>query len=99
MGWKCPLCAKKFTHLEADLLIDPYRNTLACDVCSTEVVNIENEAETRGNKDRMQRLVLQTKVIVDLLKELEALVLPRYARRPSLSKVVSRANFVTTRHG
>lgn len=42
------------------------------------MTNNENEEEVKGNKDRMQRLNRQTKGIVDLLKRLERVELPRY---------------------
>jgi transcription initiation factor TFIIE subunit alpha len=53
------------------------RNLLACSICQTEVVNKENEEDIRGNKDRMQRLNRQTKGIVDLLKKMERVELPK----------------------
>ncbi|GAA5926754.1 hypothetical protein JCM1841_000632 [Sporobolomyces salmonicolor] len=77
-GYVCPLCKKSYTPLDAALLFDPFRNILACNVCQTEVVNNENEEEVKGNKDRMQRLNRQTKGIVDLLKKMESVQLPRF---------------------
>lgn len=76
-GFVCPLCKKSFTHLDAGMLMDPFKNVLACDVCGTEVINNENEEEVKGSRDRMQRLVEQTRTIVDLLKKMEEVVLPK----------------------
>lgn len=76
-GYVCPNCKKSFTPLDASDLFDPERNILACDVCSAEVDNNENEADVRGNKDRMQRLVEQTRVIRDSLKKMDDVVLPK----------------------
>lgn len=59
------------------MLMDPFKNVLACDVCGTEVINNENEDEVKGSRDRMQRYVEQTKTIVDLLKKMEEVVLPK----------------------
>ncbi|GJN89274.1 hypothetical protein Rhopal_002253-T1 [Rhodotorula paludigena] len=77
-GYVCPLCKASYTPLDAASLYDPMRNLLACGVCQTEVVNNENEEDVKGNKDRMQRLNRQTKGIVDLLKKLEKVQLPRF---------------------
>ncbi|GAA5916669.1 hypothetical protein JCM6882_002261 [Rhodosporidiobolus microsporus] len=77
-GYVCPLCKASYTPLDAAGLFDPMRNLLACSVCSTEVINNENEEDVRGNKDRMQRLNRQTKSIVDLLKGLEKVEVPRF---------------------
>ncbi|KAK4047740.1 hypothetical protein OIV83_005248 [Microbotryomycetes sp. JL201] len=78
-GFVCPQCKKHFTHLDAGILQDPYRNFgLFCDVCGAEVIDNENEAEVKGSKDRMQRLNEQTRVIVDLLKKTEDLQLPKF---------------------
>lgn len=72
------MCRKSFTPLDASNLIDPERNILACDVCGTEVLDNENEADVKGSKDRMRRLVEQTTVIKDLLKRMDDVVLPKY---------------------
>ncbi|GAA6025273.1 hypothetical protein JCM11491_000155 [Sporobolomyces phaffii] len=77
-GYICPLCKAHYTPLDAAQLYDPSRNLLACSICQTEVTNNENEEEVKGNKDRMQRLNRQTKTIVDLLKKLERVELPRF---------------------
>ncbi|GAA5971277.1 hypothetical protein JCM3765_000969 [Sporobolomyces pararoseus] len=77
-GYLCPLCKTKFTPLDAAQLYDPFRNLLACSICSTEVTNNEDEEQVKGNKDRMQRLNRQLKGIVDLLKKLENFELPRF---------------------
>ncbi|ORY92804.1 TFIIE alpha subunit-domain-containing protein [Leucosporidium creatinivorum] len=77
-GFVCPRCKKSFTHLDAGMLMDPFLNVLACDVCGTEVINNENEEEVKGSRDRMQRLVEQTRIIVDLLKKMEEVVLPKF---------------------
>ncbi|GAA6042282.1 hypothetical protein JCM8097_000613 [Rhodosporidiobolus ruineniae] len=77
-GYVCPLCKATYTHLDAAALFDPFRNVFACSVCQTEVINNENEAEVKGNKDRMQRLNRQTKSVVDLLKGLEKVEVPRF---------------------
>lgn len=76
-GYVCPQCRKSFTPLDAAQILDPYRGCFVCDVCNTELVNNENEEEVRGSKDRMQRLVEQTRVIRDLLKKMDDVVLPR----------------------
>lgn len=76
-GYTCPLCKASYTPLDASTLFDPMRNLLACSICQTEVVNKENEEDIRGNKDRMQRLNRQTKGIVDLLKKMERVELPK----------------------
>lgn len=77
-GYTCPLCKASYTPLDASTLFDPMRNLLACSICQTEVVNKENEEDIRGNKDRMQRLNRQTKGIVDLLKKMERVELPKF---------------------
>jgi len=77
-GYLCPLCKTNYTPLDAANLYDPSRNLLACSICSTEVTNNENEEQVKGNKDRMQKLNRQTKGIVDLLKRLEKVELPRF---------------------
>ncbi|POY71822.1 hypothetical protein BMF94_5183 [Rhodotorula taiwanensis] len=77
-GYTCPLCKAAYTPLDAASLFDPSRNLLACSICQTEVVNKENEEDIRGNKDRMQRLNRQTKGIVDLLKKMERVELPKF---------------------
>ncbi|GAA5860611.1 hypothetical protein JCM5353_004070 [Sporobolomyces roseus] len=77
-GYVCPLCKAHYTPLDAANLYDPTRNLLACSICQTEVTNNENEEQVKGNKDRMQRLNRQTKGIVDLLKKLERVELPRF---------------------
>ncbi|GAA5928807.1 uncharacterized protein JCM15063_003973 [Sporobolomyces koalae] len=77
-GYSCPLCKATYTPLDAASLYDPMRNLLACSICQTEVTNSENDEEVKGNKDRMQRLNRQTKGIVDLLKKLERVELPRF---------------------
>ncbi|KAK4056875.1 hypothetical protein OIO90_002125 [Microbotryomycetes sp. JL221] len=78
-GFVCPQCKKRFTHLDAGILQDPFRNFgLFCDVCGAEVIDNENEAEVKGSKDRMQRLNEQTRVIVDLLKKTDEFVLPKF---------------------
>ncbi|GAA6024968.1 hypothetical protein JCM8202_002167 [Rhodotorula sphaerocarpa] len=77
-GYNCPLCKASYTPLDAATLYDPMRNLLACSICQTEVVNKENEEDIRGNKDRMQRLNRQTKGIVDLLKKMERVELPKF---------------------
>ncbi|GAA5907746.1 uncharacterized protein JCM6883_001875 [Sporobolomyces salmoneus] len=77
-GYVCPLCKASYTPLDAAQLYDPSRNLLACSICSTEVTNNEDEEQVKGNKDRMQRLNRQTKGIVDLLKRLEKVELPRF---------------------
>jgi transcription initiation factor TFIIE subunit alpha len=84
-GYICPLCKASYTHLDAAALFDPYRNLLACSVCQTEVTNLENEEEVKGNKDRMQRLNRQTKGVVDLLKGLEKAEVPRCVASPPFS--------------
>lgn len=78
------MCRKSFTPLDASNLIDPERNILACDVCGTEVLDNENEADVRGSKDRMRRLVEQTTVIKDLLKRMDDVVLPKYVPQISI---------------
>ncbi|KAM0787703.1 hypothetical protein ACM66B_003763 [Microbotryomycetes sp. NB124-2] len=98
-GFVCPQCKKHFTHLDAGILQDPYRNFgLFCDVCGAEVIDNENEAEVKGSKDRMQRLNEQTRVIVDLLKKTEDLQLPKFdveawlqANGPQGSQTVSKS--------
>ncbi|GAA5861542.1 hypothetical protein JCM3774_002620 [Rhodotorula dairenensis] len=77
-GYTCPLCKASYTPLDASTLFDPMRNLLACSICQTEVINKENEEDIRGNKDRMQRLNRQTKGIVDLLKRMERVELPKF---------------------
>ncbi|GAA5824218.1 hypothetical protein JCM11251_001572 [Rhodosporidiobolus azoricus] len=77
-GYVCPLCKASYTPLDAAGLFDPMRNLLACSICGTEVINNENEEDVKGNKDRMQRLNRQTKSIVDLLKGLEKVEVPRF---------------------
>lgn len=81
-GYNCPLCKASYTPLDAATLYDPMRNLLACSICQTEVVNKENEEDIRGNKDRMQRLNRQTKGIVDLLKKMERVELPKSVPAP-----------------
>ncbi|GAA5909976.1 hypothetical protein JCM8208_006403 [Rhodotorula glutinis] len=77
-GYVCPLCKASYSHLDAAALFDPTTNLLRCSVCHTEVTNKENEDDVRGNKDRMQRLIVQTKGIVDLLKKMDKVTLPRF---------------------
>ncbi|GAA5840255.1 hypothetical protein JCM3766R1_001439 [Sporobolomyces carnicolor] len=77
-GYLCPLCKASYAPLDAAALYDPTRNLLACSICQTEVTNNENDEQVKGNKDRMQRLNRQTKSIVDLLKKLERVELPRF---------------------
>ncbi|GAA5846108.1 hypothetical protein JCM9279_004789 [Rhodotorula babjevae] len=77
-GYVCPLCKASYSHLDAASLFDPTTNLLRCSVCHTEVTNKENEDDVRGNKDRMQRLIVQTKGIVDLLKKMDKVTLPRF---------------------
>ncbi|KAI5480459.1 transcription initiation factor TFIIE subunit alpha [Pseudohyphozyma bogoriensis] len=77
-GYVCPQCRKSFSTLDANMLVDPYRGGLYCDVCDTEVRDNENEEEVRGSKDRMKRLVEQTGTIRDLLKKMDDFVLPRF---------------------
>ncbi|KPV75480.1 uncharacterized protein RHOBADRAFT_53452 [Rhodotorula graminis WP1] len=77
-GYVCPLCKASYSHLDAATLFDPTTNLLRCSVCHTEVTNKENEDDVRGNKDRMQRLIVQTKGIVDLLKKMDKVTLPRF---------------------
>ena len=45
--------------------------------CGTELIDNENAEEVKGSKDRMSRLIDQTRVIRDLLKKLDDVVLPR----------------------
>ncbi|BGP39935.1 hypothetical protein JCM10450v2_003914 [Rhodotorula kratochvilovae] len=77
-GYVCPLCKASYTPLDAASLYDPMSNMFRCSVCQTEVINNENEEEVKGSKDRMQRLNRQTKVIVDLLKKMDQVELPRF---------------------
>ncbi|GAA6050140.1 hypothetical protein JCM3770_000421 [Rhodotorula araucariae] len=77
-GYVCPLCKASYTPLDAASLYDPMSNMFLCSVCQTEVINNENEEEVKGNKDRMQRLNRQTKGIVDLLKKMDRVELPRF---------------------
>lgn len=77
-GYVCPNCKKSFTPLDASDLFDLERNTLVCDICQFEVESNENEAEVRGNKDKMQRLVEQTRFIRDSLKKMDDVILPKW---------------------
>lgn len=77
-GYICPKCRKGFTPLDASTIYDPMRNILACDVCDSVLIDNENEEEVRGSKDRMKRLVEQTQGIKDLLKKMDAVVLPKW---------------------
>lgn len=61
-----------------DQVFDFVRNLLACDVCSTELVDNENSEKVKGSKDRMQRFNAQMKWIRDGLRNIEGVVMPAY---------------------
>lgn len=56
--------------------MDMATNTLRCDVCGTEVIDNENVEEVKRSKDQMNRLLGQTKPIIEGLKKTETIRLP-----------------------
>lgn len=38
MGYRCPLCKKKFTAFEAITCVDPSDGLFYCDICKSELV-------------------------------------------------------------
>lgn len=75
-GYNCPRCKKTFSTLDAGSLLDFVTNTMRCDVCGTPVIDNENSEEVRASKDQMNRLLGQTKPIIDGLKKTETIPLP-----------------------
>lgn len=78
-GYVCPQCKKAFSTLDANSLLDLYRESFFCDVCDSELQDNENEEDVKGSKDRTKRLVEQTTAIRDLLKRMDDVILPRCA--------------------
>lgn len=75
-GYNCPRCKKVFSTLDAGSLLDFTTNTMRCDVCGTDVVDNANTEEVRQSKDQMNRLLGQTKPVIDGLKKTETIPLP-----------------------
>ena len=75
-GYNCPRCKKVFSTLDAGSLLDFSTNTMRCDVCGTDVVDNANTEEVRQSKDQMNRLLGQTKPVIDGLKKTETIPLP-----------------------
>lgn len=77
-GYNCPRCKKVFSTLDAGSLLDFVTNTMRCDVCGTDVVDNANTEEVKQSKDQMNRLLGQTKPVIDGLKKTETIPLPAF---------------------
>lgn len=62
---------------------------MRCDVCGTDVVDNANTEEVRQSKDQMNRLLGQTKPVIDGLKKTETIPLPAYAPHTLLQPVAA----------
>lgn len=78
-GFVCPRCTKRFATLDVMHLLDPSGTTLICDTpgCGAELKDNEDAEDVRRSKDRMMRFNEQCGGVLDALKHVDDVVLPR----------------------
>ncbi|CAG8506139.1 4896_t:CDS:2 [Ambispora leptoticha] len=78
-GSLCLNCGKRFAELDIKFLIQDDM-TFACDVCHSEIQQNDNANNLKGSEKLHARFMEQSKPIIDLLKDIDNIEIPSYAK-------------------